>query len=205
MRLRELSTVPQKKKQVQPESKKKISGRNKGAAFERDIARKLSLWITGGASHYTLHRSTASGGRSTTLQKKGIILGESAGDLQAIQPEGEEFIRKYFIECKAYIHLQWANLIVGGPCRALEFYKKATEQAAMFQKIPLMIAKQNRLPVMVMMPITAANDLDIKTSVYPQYQDAVLFPMEVLLATAYGMQDEVELTRPRLTKRAMED
>lgn len=177
--------------------KKNISGRNKGASFEREISRKLSLWITNKRDPNTLARSIASGARSTTLQKKGVILGECAGDLQALKPEGTAFIDKYFVECKSYDHLQWAGLVVGQPCRALLFYSKAEEQAVIFDKIPMLIAKQNRLPIMVMMPTLAASDLGINTDLFPKYRHISIFPFKFLIEVEYGVSKAV---RPRLSK-----
>ena len=94
--------------------------------------------------------------------------------------------------------MQWAGLIVGQPCRALSFYRKAEEQALLYNKIPMLIAKQNRLPIMVMMPTYAAEDIGINTQFYPMYRQVSIFPFSLLLEVSYS---NGRTPRPRLRKK----
>lgn len=73
----------------------------KGFSYEREIAKKLSLWITKEKSNDVLWRTEGSGGRFTN--QKGKILTNSVGDIGVKDPSCEQavsFINNVVIECK---------------------------------------------------------------------------------------------------------
>ena len=75
----------------------------KGFSYEREIAKKLSLWLTQGKRDDVLWRTEGSGGRSTQEAKKGHYLLNSYGDIGVKDPscqEAVDFISKVLIECK---------------------------------------------------------------------------------------------------------
>lgn len=92
--------------------KKKVpmkSSAQKGGAYERELAKKLSLWISAGVRDDLLWRSVGSGGHWTKISKKAQLVKETqsestfkdhAGDLTYIHKDGKPFIDAVGIESK---------------------------------------------------------------------------------------------------------
>lgn len=72
----------------------------KGGSFEREIAKKLSLWWSGGKSDDVFWRTSNSGGRATTRRKKGQKSYAGHGDLSYTHPDGKPFIDYFALELK---------------------------------------------------------------------------------------------------------
>lgn len=72
----------------------------KGASFEREIAKELSLWWSGGAREDIFYRSHSSGGRFTQRKKSGKDTALQGGDITCSDPDGELLIKNWNIECK---------------------------------------------------------------------------------------------------------
>lgn len=77
-----------------------MSKSNKGGAFEREIARQLSLWWSGGAADDWFWRSSQSGGRATSRAKKGKTTMNACGDLAAQGPEAQKLLDLITFELK---------------------------------------------------------------------------------------------------------
>ena len=123
---------------------KKNRCKGKGQQFERKICRLLSLWVSRGKSKNLFWRSSQSGGRATTLRKRGEKLAVHAGDIAAIDPAGVEFISNFFIECKFYKDLHWARWVNGLESETITpHWRKCCKQAAQYHKLPLLICKDN--------------------------------------------------------------
>lgn len=122
--------------------------KQKGASFEREICKKLSLWISRGKAEDLLWRSAMSGGRSTVGRKKGKQHSSQAGDISAVDRRGAPFIEAYYVECKSYKDLNFENLIKGSG-HLIDFWKTTKEEAGHYKKHPLLIAKQNNHPAIV--------------------------------------------------------
>lgn len=73
---------------------------SKGASFERDISRQLSLWWTHGERDDVFWRSSMSGGRATVRAKKGQKTAYQNGDITATDPIGSQLIENVVIELK---------------------------------------------------------------------------------------------------------
>jgi len=73
---------------------------SKGASFERDISRQLSLWWTHGERDDVFWRSSMSGGRATVRAKKGQKTAYQNGDITATDPIGSPLIENVAIELK---------------------------------------------------------------------------------------------------------
>ena len=80
--------------------RKKGGGHNKGSSFERAICKQLSLWWTGGKRDDIFWRTAGSGARATVRRRKNCATANSAGDVCALDAEGEPFIRQILIELK---------------------------------------------------------------------------------------------------------
>lgn len=120
-------------------------GKSKGASWEREVCCRLSLWLTDGAQEDTLWRSAMSGGRSTVGFTKGKRFAEQAGDISSVSPLGTAFISKFIPECKAYKDLNYTGLLKGKG-HLVEFWAEVNKQAKRYNKMPLLIAKQNLMP-----------------------------------------------------------
>jgi len=125
------------------------AGKQKGSAFERSICSLLSKWLTRGYRSDILWRSAMSGGRATVAHKKGQELAHVSGDICAVHPLGHPFVAKFFCELKFYRDLRLGNVVAGKPSPLTTFWIKACEQARDHQKIPMLIAKQNNLPILL--------------------------------------------------------
>jgi len=113
-----------------------IQSRNKGANFERIIAKTLTTW-TG----TTIARSPASGGRS-----------KKSGDITPKDPK--EMVRHPFgWEMKNNETWSLPSLFESSelPKTFASYWKQCTEDAARGGKIPLLVFTQNNLPIFIMM------------------------------------------------------
>lgn len=85
-----------------------MNSKNKGNSFERDIARKLSLWLTDNKNDNCIWRSQTSGGRSTIRGRKGLndsVTKKNVGDLIQTLDKGiysnlDLFFNNFFVEIK---------------------------------------------------------------------------------------------------------
>lgn len=74
--------------------------KGKGSGFEREIAKELGLWWTGGERDDIFWRTSQSGGRATIRKRKGKSTSNQEGDLCAIDPIGFPLTNKVTIELK---------------------------------------------------------------------------------------------------------
>jgi hypothetical protein len=127
---------------------KKGGGKGKGSAFERKVCVLLSLWVTNGKKKDAFWRSSMSGGRATIHVKRGDK-NRQAGDITAVAPEGHQFTDVFFAECKHVRNLDIASFFTKGIGRLAKFWAQAKKQAAQHDRRPMLIAKQNNQPVLV--------------------------------------------------------
>ena len=94
-------------------------GKAKGSQFERDIARRLSLWWSGGETENVFWRSPSSG----MMKKEGM-----AGDISALHG-GDSFIDFIFCELKYYKDVDYTSwLTKKTACKVFEWFAKAEEE-----------------------------------------------------------------------------
>ena len=117
----------------------------KGSQFERLIAKELSLWVSDGKKPDCFWRSAMSGGRATI---HGALV-RQAGDICAVEEEGIDFCRKYFVECKHVKKLALDSFFVKHTGPLHKFWKKAVKAAEKHGRDPLIIARQNGWPILV--------------------------------------------------------
>lgn len=102
---------------------------NKGSTFERDIARKLSLWWTDGDRDDVFWRTSQSGGRASVRAKKGQKTHGSYGDIAAVDPIGEPLIQTVTIELKrGYKKWSFLDIMDKSPKAALQTFEKFWKQ-----------------------------------------------------------------------------
>ena len=123
-------------------------GKAKGSAFEREICKKLSLWISKGKRVDCLWRSAMSGGRATVQRKSGVDI-RQAGDICSVSPEGHALTDLYYIETKSYRNLAIDRFIILQQGQLEKFWRETKKQARRYGKRPLLIAKQNGMPTLL--------------------------------------------------------
>lgn len=134
-------------------------GKNKGNSFEREICVKLSLWLTNGVSKDCLWRTAVSGGRATVARKRGDIV-RQMGDICAVSPEGHVLTDRFYMECKHYADLNFLGLLTGKG-KLVEFWHDTMRLATLHKKLPMLVAKQNRMLPVVGLCATGAVQLGI--------------------------------------------
>lgn len=145
---------------------RKGGGKAKGSQFERDVCKKLSLWITHGKKEDCFWRSAMSGGRATVGRKQGKDHARHAGDISATSPEGHVLTDNWYVECKSYGDLAITACLLTGRGTLASFWREAVEQATHFKRMPMLIAKQDRQPTFVLLP-TAHLLTPYGTAIYP--------------------------------------
>jgi hypothetical protein len=133
-------------------------GKQKGASFERAVCKQLSLWISQGKRQDLYWRSAMSGGRATVGRKTGTDLNHQAGDICAVHPEGHVLTNSLYFECKHLKRFTLDHLITGSNASPLTaIWKTTCKEAFHYMRIPVLIAKQNLMPVLL---ITTSRGLD---------------------------------------------
>ena len=123
--------------------------KTKGGAFEREVAKKLSLWLSDGQSADLLWRSAMSGGRHTFALKSGLMHKAQAGDLSSIDARSQQFIDTFCVECKFYKDINIKSFLFGGKSGVMSFWEQVKRDAGSVNKRPLLIVKQNFQPELI--------------------------------------------------------
>lgn len=135
----------------------------KGAAFERLLCTKLSLWWTQydeEARDDVFWRTSQSGGRATTRAKKGKKTKGHCGDICATDPIGQPLIDAITIEAKRGYSKHTIHDIIDKPKKAAkQEWEKWIEQAkaAMVRagsRSWMIVAARNRRKEIVVVPMT---------------------------------------------------
>lgn len=169
-------------------------GKAKGSAFERQICKELSLWVSGGKQKDIFWRSAMSGGRSTVAMKKGDKLAVQAGDVSSIHILGHKFIDEFTVECKFYKTLNYES-IIKGKGKLLDFWRIAFKDAEKYGKMPLLVAKQNNYPTVACMTVEGARRLGMYDLIKMQVNDC---EMVIVLWENFLDRDPRVLRRVRL-------
>lgn len=163
-------------------------GKAKGGAFERLICVKLSKWVSEGDKDDLFWRSAMSGGRATVGAKKGVQRNAQSGDISAIAPEGHRLTNHFSIECKTYLDLALEGLLFEKKAGIVSFWKQTQRDALNSKKMPMLIAKQNRSPILLGLSSPALVFFNIlmgaesKLAHYPRH-DLHLYDFEMFLET----------------------
>lgn len=130
-----------------------MNSKQKGGGFERQICKRLSLWLTHGKRQDVFWRSAMSGGRATVHKGRSI---RQSGDICAVAPEGHDLTDRWFIECKFVRDAQFGNFLIKGIGPLRTYWTKALKEAKRHGKDPMLIVKSNHYPIVV---ITRINHL----------------------------------------------
>jgi hypothetical protein len=129
---------------------KKGSGKAKGSQFEREVCVALSKWVSYGVAEDLFWRSAMSGGRATVGSQRGKQLRRQAGDISAVSAEGCKLTDIFYIECRFYKSLDIEAFLLKSCGKLWAFWDETTIKAQVHSKQPMLIAKQNRLPTIVL-------------------------------------------------------
>lgn len=119
-----------------------VKSSEKGARWEREVARELSLWLTDGQDDTQLWRSTQSGGWSNRDEKQ-------VGDLQANGVVGKEFRDIFSVECKHRKEIDFYHVFSQSDPDILVWWHKHVQECLEYSLCPLLIMKRNYYPVLI--------------------------------------------------------
>ncbi len=167
-------------------------GKAKGSSFERYALKRLSLWVSDGKRDDLFWRSATSGARATfQLRTKGIINLTQSGDLTAIDPAGFPFASQALVEFKHLKRLQISEGLIKGTGSLAQFWKRACADAKTYGKQPVLIARQNMLPTLLIVR-----------------SDSILFAGAPILASLawdakfYLFEEATRVERPKMRRKA---
>lgn len=126
---------------------RKGGSKQKGAQFEREVCKALSLWVTNGRRGDVFWRAAMSGGRATMFSDV-----RQCGDICAVAPEGAAFCDMFFAENKHYKDLQITSWLLTGKGHLAQFWEETWDQAGIHHRRPLLIFRQNAFPIMFLYP-----------------------------------------------------
>jgi hypothetical protein len=121
----------------------------KGAEFERLVCKTFSRWMTEGKRDDLFWRTSLSGGRATIAKKGGRMNKSQMGDICSVDPEGDWLIKKFVLECKYYKSLDIQGGLLKGSGVLIEFWRKLCHDCKDSGREPLLIAKQNNYPIIL--------------------------------------------------------
>lgn len=136
-------------------------GKAKGAAFERLVCERLSLWQSSGKRDDLFWRSAMSGGRASVKFQKGKKNQSQIGDISAIDQDGHWLVSLFVIECKFVKSAEFDSWINSNGGMAYGFWAKLVAQAEAADRYPMLVIKQNRVVPMVLMTESAAEVLGL--------------------------------------------
>jgi len=125
--------------------------KDKGSSYERKICNLLSFWVSNLERKDIFWRSAMSGGRATVRRKKGESLGNQAADVSMIDPLGQLLLTLFAIECKHYKSLGVESLFFKCKGELSNFWRAIYKEAYSYGKAPMLIAKQNNKPDIVVL------------------------------------------------------
>ncbi len=125
-----------------------VNGKSKGSEFERVISKKLSLWWTDNERSDVFWRTSNSGGRHTIRKRKGEETYNQSGDICSIDPIGQPFSDKIYLECKSYKSINIWSLFTGKGL-LVDWWNRANEIAKEEGKKVFLITKENSRPVLL--------------------------------------------------------
>lgn len=121
-------------------------GKAKGSSFERDVCKKLTIWVTGNEKPYIFWRSPSSGAVATVSQSSNI-----SGDIIAVKEEGNFFTDIFSIECKdGYPQADTMKIFKHNKNDIIqEFWEQCIKDARTANKQGMLIFRKKGYPILV--------------------------------------------------------
>lgn len=124
---------------------KKGGGSNKGSAFERELCKKFSLWVSDGNRDDLYWRTAGSGARASVRGKKEMATANSCGDMGCLDPEGAWLTDSFMFEFKrGYNTWRVEDFLFKQKCALGLVWKKLSQEALKEKKFAVLILKQDR-------------------------------------------------------------
>lgn len=162
----------------------------KGSEFERQVCKRLSLWVSGMTREDVFWRSSMSGGRATLARRRRKkALETQTGDISAIHPLGQPLLDLFIIECKCLKNLELHNPAFGvGSGVLMRIWNEEKKKAEDSHRSPMVIARQNWKGDVVVVDGVGAqylragdyNDVLRPTAIYPRYGAHVYLFRDIL-------------------------
>lgn len=134
--------------------------KNKGSSFERSLCNKLSRFVDPDGKETIFWRSAMSGGRATVQNKKGGKNTRQLGDITAIDPRGAWLNENFIVEAKHYKKLDIESFLLKKTGVLYGFWRKLRKLCKKHSLHPILIAKQNNLPTLLLTTELAIDCLD---------------------------------------------
>jgi hypothetical protein len=177
-----------------------MSSKSKGSQFERDIAKFLSVWLTGKPSPLQFWRMPASGGLATINE----LNADLSGDIRALTPEAELLTNTFSIECKAgYPKTSfWQHFknIKNFPIE--QFWEQCVRDATKANKRPMLIyRKKGNQPIVGVSDITSMLGLNVLGLLEIQSISLTFTNIKALpRLTFYNMNEFFKILTPEVLK-----
>ena len=178
----------------------------KGNAFENNISKQLSLWLTKGVREDVLIRSQNSGGRATVIATGGRDFRSQAGDIAPSSIEGTKLTELYIIEVKHYADLVIESLFFKTNKSGItEHWAKLLKECETYKKLPLYIARQNRKPILVCTNTKSLEVLKLQnhSDIYISSLDLHCLHLSVFLGNASIENVTIEKEYPMIKPRPL--
>jgi hypothetical protein len=165
---------------------------NKGSAFERDVSKLLSNWISNNQDAHIFCRRSGSGGAAR--DKKG--LSGTGGDIYADKGIGEWLTNHTLFELKFYADLKgdlW-NFMAGKNSKIDEFMFQAEESSEPYGRTWTLILKSNRMEILCITNSAAIGEFVESASLIRKKDgDLFLFPFVGFLEKPFlNLQSKIE-------------
>lgn len=155
----------------------------KGSRFERELCRDLSLWVSRAAHEDLFWRSAISGGRATNrVARHGAQ--KVSGDICSVRQEGHIFTNWWHIEAKHVRDIELTSFVLKGTGFLAAEWPRCHKQALSHHKLPMLIAKQNRFPAIVVLRPGTLDHPDWPQLSLPR-QGCIVYLLEQLLSRPY--------------------
>ena len=115
-------------------------------------------------------RAAMSGGRATVQGKRGIKNKTQAGDISSVSSEGMWLIDNFVVECKHYKDLQLDVSLLKHTGVLYKFWVVLKAIADNAGKYPLLIAKQNNMPALLITTWEGTRLLGFETTKFKAYE-----------------------------------
>ena len=127
-------------------------GKSKGSAWEREVGKLLSLWLTNAERPDIFSRNVLSGGSFTLAEAAGKQSSRMAGDLMAAHPLAFRFLSRFSVECKHLANIGLDAFIFDPRMMSPlgHIIRQARRQARYTDAEYMIVAKQNRQDALVM-------------------------------------------------------
>ena len=139
-----------------------------------------------------------SGGRATVMYKSGKVAAAQAGDISAVDKLGHNLSELFYIECKFYKSLQLRDVFYDRQSGLPGFWSTAKEEADKYNKLPMLIAKQNNYATMLSIDRDATHLFFGTLSVVRNKLCRAYFPRHNMYV--FTFEEFLESTNPKVLK-----